>query len=98
MSVAANIAKDNPELMDELRLVVTEHPGVITAGIRLTHASRSRSMKKIVVIGSGGSGKSMFSQELGEITGLPVIHLDKLFWRPNWTRTPEEEWLEIVRP
>ena len=54
-------------------------------------------MKKIVVIGSGGSGKSRFSQELGEITGLPVVHLDKLFWRPNWTRTPEEEWLEIVR-
>ena len=34
MSVAANIAKDNPELMDELRLVVMEHPQVITAGLR----------------------------------------------------------------
>ena len=34
MSVAANIAKDQPELMDELRLVATEHPQVITAGIR----------------------------------------------------------------
>jgi len=34
MSVAANIAKDNPELMNELRLVVMEHPQVITAGLR----------------------------------------------------------------
>lgn len=34
MSVAANIAKDKPELMDELRLVVKEHPGKMTAGIR----------------------------------------------------------------
>ena len=34
MSVAANIAKDQPELMDELRLVANEHPQVATAGIR----------------------------------------------------------------
>ena len=34
MSVAANIAKDQPELMDELRLVATEHPQVPTAGLR----------------------------------------------------------------
>jgi len=31
------------------------------------------------------------------MTGLPVVHLDKLFWRPNWERTPEEEWIETVR-
>ena len=54
-------------------------------------------MKRVVVIGSGGSGKSTFSRELGQITGLPVVHLDKLFWHPNWTRTPEDEWHEIVR-
>lgn len=34
MSVAAKIAKDNPELMDELRLVATEHPQLATAGLR----------------------------------------------------------------
>lgn len=34
MTVAANIAEDQPELMDELRLVATKHPQVITAGIR----------------------------------------------------------------
>ncbi len=34
ISVAANIAKDKPELMDELRLVATEHPQAATAGIR----------------------------------------------------------------
>jgi adenylate kinase family enzyme len=53
-------------------------------------------MKKVVVIGSGGSGKSRFSRLLGEILALPVVHLDKLFWQPNWTRTPEDEWIEIV--
>jgi adenylate kinase family enzyme len=54
-------------------------------------------MKKILVIGSGGSGKSTFSKYLGEKLGLPVVHLDQLFWRPNWTRTPEDEWVEVVR-
>jgi adenylate kinase family enzyme len=54
-------------------------------------------MKRVVVIGSGGSGKSTFSQRLGEATGLPVIHLDKLFWKPNWTRTPADQWVQIVR-
>lgn len=34
MSVAANIAREQPELMDELRLVATEHPQVATAGLR----------------------------------------------------------------
>ena len=54
-------------------------------------------MKKIIVIGSGGAGKSTFSRLLGEKLGLPVIHLDQLFWHPNWIRTPEDEWVEIVR-
>lgn len=54
-------------------------------------------MKKILVIGSGGAGKSTFSRHLGEKLGIPVVHLDKLFWRPNWGRTPEDEWIEIVR-
>lgn len=49
-------------------------------------------MKRIVVIGSGGAGKSTFSRQLGEILAIPVIHLDSLFWRPGWERTPEDEW------
>jgi adenylate kinase family enzyme len=54
-------------------------------------------MNRVVVVGSGGSGKSTFTRELGEITGLPVIHLDTLFWKPNWTSTPKDEWVEVVR-
>ena len=53
-------------------------------------------MKKIVVIGSGGAGKSTFSRRLGEATGLPVIHLDAHYWRPNWDPTPKDEWRASV--
>ena len=50
------------------------------------------SMKRILVIGSSGSGKSTFARHLGEATGLEVIHLDKLFWNPNWIETSKDEW------
>jgi adenylate kinase family enzyme len=49
-------------------------------------------MKKILVIGSSGSGKSTFARRLGEILDLPVIHLDSLFWSSGWIETPKDEW------
>ena len=54
-------------------------------------------MKRVIVLGSGGSGKSTFARRLGEITGLEVVHLDSVFWRPNWERTPKDEWEETVK-
>lgn len=43
-------------------------------------------MKRVVVIGSGGAGKSIFSRKLGEIAGLPVVQLDKLYWHPGFAQ------------
>jgi adenylate kinase family enzyme len=53
-------------------------------------------MKRVLVIGSGGAGKSTFARRLGERLGLPVIHLDRLYWRPGWVETPEDEWRRKV--
>src|SRR6266404_5200610 len=53
-------------------------------------------MKKILIIGSGGAGKSTFAARLGKVLELDVIHLDKLYWKPGWVETPKEEWKEIV--
>jgi adenylate kinase family enzyme len=44
--------------------------------------------KRAVVIGSSGAGKTTFARELGSITGLPVIHIDQLFWEPGWVEAP----------
>jgi adenylate kinase family enzyme len=54
-------------------------------------------VNRVVVIGSGGAGKSVLSMELGRRTGLPVIHLDWLYWGPGWEPTPEPEWEAVVR-
>lgn len=53
-------------------------------------------MKRILVIGSGGSGKSTVATRLGALLGLEVTHLDKLFWRPGWSRPAPDEWLQTV--
>lgn len=50
---------------------------------------------KIIVLGNNGSGKSYFSRKLAEITGLPLFHLDLLYWQPNWTHPTREEWSKI---
>lgn len=53
-------------------------------------------MKKILIIGSGGAGKSTLSRRLHDATGIEVIHLDKVFWRPNWIETPKDEWEKTI--
>lgn len=53
-------------------------------------------MNRILVIGSAGSGKSTLSRQLGESLRLPVVHLDRYYWKPNWIPTPNEEWDQFV--
>jgi len=53
-------------------------------------------MRKVLVIGSGGAGKSTFARRLSRSTGLPLIHLDAFYWRPGWVETPKEEWVRLV--
>ena len=49
-------------------------------------------MERVLIIGCGGAGKSTLAKALGEKTGLPVVHLDKIFWSPgNWQHLPRGE-------
>lgn len=49
-------------------------------------------MRRVLVIGSGGAGKSTFATALGTRLGLPVIHLDAHYWQSGWVATPAPQW------
>lgn len=46
---------------------------------------------KIIVLGCPGSGKSVFSKKLHELTGLPLIHLDNIWWKPDKSHISRDE-------
>ena len=56
---------------------------------------KPKKMKRILVIGMPGGGKTTLANELQARLGLPLYHLDKLFWMPSWKERPDNEWTEI---
>ena len=49
-------------------------------------------MRRVLILGCAGAGKTTLSLALAERTGLPVIHLDRHYWRAGWVEPPKEEW------
>lgn len=48
-------------------------------------------MKKVIVIGCPGSGKTTFAEKLNKQTGLPLYYLDAIWHKPDKTHIPREE-------
>ena len=48
-------------------------------------------MERIIIIGNAGGGKSTLSRTLAEKTGLPLVHLDRLYWCGDWEHRSREE-------
>ena len=48
-------------------------------------------MERIQIMGCSGAGKSTLARRLGERTGLPVVHIDKLFWKSGWVESTKKE-------
>ena len=54
-------------------------------------------MERVMIIGCGGSGKSTLARKLGEKTGLPVVHLDQIWWSPgNWQHMERPEFEKLL--
>ena len=51
---------------------------------------------KILIIGSPGSGKTIFSKKLANILNAPLYHLDDLYWEANWIRVSSDEMISIL--
>jgi|SRR6187402_1811655 len=49
-------------------------------------------MQRVLILGCPGSGKSRLARELAARTGLPLVHLDQIYWRPGWVEPSKEEW------
>lgn len=54
-------------------------------------------MERILIIGNAGSGKSTFAKKLAAQTGLPLVHLDKLYWRGNWEHLSRPEFDALLQ-
>lgn len=50
------------------------------------------SVLRLSVVGISGCGKSVCARRLAACTGLPLYHMDTLFWGPGWTEKPESQW------
>ena len=46
--------------------------------------------RRVLIVGCGGAGKSTLARELGKRTGLPVVHLDRIWWLPGWVHISRE--------
>jgi adenylate kinase family enzyme len=52
-------------------------------------------VERIAVVGPGGAGKSTFASALGARLDLPVVHLDRHYWRPGWVEPSKQEWVDL---
>lgn len=55
-------------------------------------------MQRIAIIGSGGAGKSTLARKIGKQLQIEVVHLDRLFWKPDWVMSSREEQKALYQP
>src|SRR4026207_225260 len=48
-------------------------------------------MQRVLVMGSSGAGKSTFARRLSDMTGLPFVSLDAMYWKPGWIASDNAE-------
>jgi adenylate kinase family enzyme len=54
-------------------------------------------MQRVLIVGPAGSGKSRLASSISRRAGLPLVHLDVLFWDPGWIPAPHQRALKELR-
>lgn len=49
----------------------------------------------IMIVGCGGSGKSTLAEQLSQINGMRVIHIDHLYWTAGWKKRSQGKRLTL---
>ena len=62
-----------------------------------TKGRSNDNMKRVIVIGSPGAGKSTFARKLRDMTGLPLHYLDAIFYSSDKTTVSHEEFDQKLR-
>ena len=47
--------------------------------------------ERVVIVGVSAAGKSTFARKLSEKIGIPLTHMDAIWWKPCWIEVSEEE-------
>lgn len=72
--------------------------GKLRLALFLPHSvdAMPKQIKRICIVGCSGSGKSTLARKLGRQTGIPVKHLDKLYWKPGWVEIDQDTFRKAV--
>lgn len=54
-------------------------------------------MKRIMIVGTAGSGKTSLAKSLSQKLLLPHYELDSFYWLPNWQIRPHNEFKKLVQ-
>ena len=50
--------------------------------------------QRILIVGCPGAGKTTFAKRLAFETGLPLVHMDALYWSAGWVERPYDEFID----
>lgn len=57
----------------------------------------TRKLNRIILIGSGGSGKTTAAKKLNREIGIPLTHMDQIYWNSDWKPINHDEYIDKIK-